>query len=52
VAAYLPFQALDAADGTGGDDLLSYWPGVAVSLGWIAGLGALGLARTLRRDIT
>jgi ABC-2 type transport system permease protein len=52
VAAYLPFQALDAADGTGGGDLLSYWPGVAVSLGWIAGLGALGLARTLRRDIT
>jgi ABC-2 type transport system permease protein len=52
VAAYLPFRALDAADGTGGADLLSYWPGVAVSLGWIAGLGALGLARTLRRDIT
>jgi hypothetical protein len=50
--AYLPFQALDAADGTGGEDLLSYWPGVAVSLAWIALVGALGVARTRRRDIT
>jgi ABC-2 type transport system permease protein len=50
--AYLPFRALDAADGTGGEDLLSYWPGVAVSLGWVALLGALGTERTRRRDIT
>jgi ABC-2 type transport system permease protein len=49
---YLPFHALDAADGTGGQELLSYWPGVAVSLGWIALLGALGTGRTRRRDIT
>ena len=42
VTAYLPFHALDAADGTGGDNLLSYWPAVAVSLGWIALLGAAG----------
>lgn len=52
VAAYLPFQALDAADGTGGDELLSYWPAVAVSLGWLALLGAVGTERTRRRDIT
>ncbi len=52
VATYLPFRALDAADGTGGDNLLSYWPGVAVSLGWIAVLGAAGVWRTSRRDIT
>jgi ABC-type transport system involved in multi-copper enzyme maturation permease subunit len=51
-AGYLPFQALDAADGTGGGDLLSYWPGVAVSLGWVALLGAVGIVRTRRRDIT
>ena len=51
-AGYLPFRALDAADGTGGDDLLGYWPGVAVSLGWIAALGAAGMVRTHRRDIT
>ncbi|MGI9112335.1 MAG: hypothetical protein ACR2GT_09100 [Gaiellaceae bacterium] len=51
-AAYLPFQALDAADGPGGGELLSYWPGVAVSLGWVALLGAAGTVRTLRRDIT
>ena len=50
--AYLPFQALDAADGIGGGDLLSYWPGVAVSLGWIALIGGAGLLRTRRRDIT
>jgi ABC-2 type transport system permease protein len=51
-SGYLPFRALDAADGTGGDDLLGYWPGVAVSLGWIALLGAAGVMRTRRRDIT
>ena len=50
--AYLPFQALDAADGTGGEDLLSYWAGVAVSLGWVALLGAAGIWRTRRRDIS
>jgi ABC-type transport system involved in multi-copper enzyme maturation permease subunit len=52
VTEYLPFRALDAADGTGGDNLISYWPGVAVSLGWIALIGAAGVVRTLRRDIT
>ena len=52
VAEYLPFRALDAADGTGGDNLLSYWPGVAVSIGWIVVLGAAGVWRTSRRDIT
>lgn len=49
---YLPFQALDAADGTGGEDLLSYWSGVGVALAWIALVGAAGIARTRRRDIT
>lgn len=52
VTAYLPFRALDAADGTGGDNLISYWPGVAVALGWIALIGAAGVVRTRRRDIT
>ena len=52
VTEYLPFRALDAADGTGGDNLISYGPGVAVSLGWIAAIGAAGVVRTLRRDIT
>ncbi|MGH3115677.1 MAG: ABC transporter permease [Gaiellales bacterium] len=51
-AAYLPFQALDAVDGTGGESLLAYWPGVGVSLGWIALLGAAGTERARRRDIT
>ena len=51
-SAYLPFQALDSADGTGGEDLLAYGPGVAVSLAWIAAIGAAGIVRTCRRDIT
>jgi ABC-2 type transport system permease protein len=49
---YLPFQALDGADGTGGEDLLSYAPAVAVTLGWVAAIGGFGLVRTTRRDIT
>lgn len=52
VAAYLPVQALDAADGTSGEDSLSYWGGIAVSLAWIATLGAAGVVRTRRRDLT
>jgi ABC-type transport system involved in multi-copper enzyme maturation permease subunit len=50
--SYLPFRALDGADGTGGEDLLRYWPAVGVSLAWIAAIGAAGVARTRRRDIT
>lgn len=52
VAEYLPFHALDAADGSGGDNLLSYGPGLAVTLGWILLLGAFGTWRTIRRDIS
>ena len=52
VQEYLPFHALDGADGTGGDNLLSYGPALAVTCGWIALLGAAGLVRTSRRDIT
>ena len=48
---YLPFQALDAADGTN-PDLLPYWTAVAVSLAWIAGIGAAGTERVRRRDLT
>jgi ABC-2 type transport system permease protein len=51
VADYLPFQALDAADGTG-FELLPYWTAVGVSLAWAAALGALGTERLRRRDIT
>jgi ABC-2 type transport system permease protein len=51
-AEYLPFHALDGADGTGGDNLLDYGPALGVTLGWIALLGAAGVVRTSRRDIT
>ena len=52
VEEYLPFHALDGADGTGGDNLLSYGPALAVTCGWIVLLGAAGFVRTSRRDIT
>jgi hypothetical protein len=52
VAEYLPFHAVDGADGVGGDNLLDYWPALGVTLGWIALLGAAGVVRTSRRDIT
>jgi ABC-2 type transport system permease protein len=52
VAEYLPFHAIDGADGTGGDNLLDYGPALAVTLGWIALLGAAGVVRTRRRDLT
>lgn len=51
VVPYLPFRALDAADGTGGEELLSYGVAIAVSVAWIAALGAAGIVRTRRRDI-
>jgi ABC-type transport system involved in multi-copper enzyme maturation permease subunit len=52
LAEYLPFQALDGADGTGGDELLDYGPALAVTVGWIVLIGGLGILRTRRRDIT
>ena len=52
VGEYLPVHALDGADGVGGDNLLGYWPALAVSCGWIVLLGAAGVVRTRRRDIT
>jgi ABC-2 type transport system permease protein len=49
---YLPFHAIDGADGTGGGNLLEYGPALAVTLGWIAVVGAAGVWRTRRRDLT
>jgi ABC-2 type transport system permease protein len=51
LADYLPFQALDAADGTS-PDLLPYWMAVGVSVAWALVLGAAGTERLRRRDIT
>jgi ABC-2 type transport system permease protein len=49
---YLPFRALQGTDGTGDEEMLGYWPAVGVSLAWIAAIGAAGVVRTRRRDIT
>lgn len=52
IGPYLPFQALDAADGTTTDELLDHWPGVAVTCAWVAAIGGAGFVRTRRRDIS
>lgn len=52
IGAYLPFRALDSADGTNEPDMLPYWGGVGASLAWIAVLAGAGIARTRRRDLT
>ena len=52
IGSYLPFRALDSADGTNDPDMLPYWGGVAVSLAWIAVVGGAGVWRTRGRDIT
>jgi ABC-2 type transport system permease protein len=52
LAAYLPFRALGSADGARDEEMLSYAAGVAVSLAWIAVIGAAGIANTRRRDLT
>ncbi len=49
---FLPFRALDSADGVGGDELLDFWPGVGVSVAWMVLIGALGAWRLARRDIS
>ncbi len=49
---FLPFRALDSADGVGGDELLDFWPGVGVSVAWMVLIGALGAWRLGRRDIS
>jgi len=49
---YLPFRALDATGGGGGDQTLSYGPALVVSIVWIALLATAGTIRTRRRDIT
>jgi ABC-2 type transport system permease protein len=49
---YLPFRALQGTDGTGDEEMLGYGTAIAVSLAWIAAIGAAGTVRTRRRDIT
>ena len=48
---YLPGQALSAFDGTTGGGLTP-WVGGAVALAWVVALGALGIVRVSRQDIT
>lgn len=52
ITSFLPFRALDSADGTNEPDMLPYWGGVVVSLAWIAAIGAAGVLRMMRRDLT
>ncbi len=52
LVGYLPFRAVDAVDGGGGEDVLGFWAGLAVVLAYIVVVGALGMGRARRRDIT
>jgi hypothetical protein len=52
VAKFLPDAALSAIAGEGADDRLTFVPALLVSLGWIALVGAVGVIRTSRADIT
>lgn len=52
VGDYLPGRALSSLDGTGGENGLAWWAGGAVGLAWSVGLGAIGLARATRQDVT
>jgi ABC-2 type transport system permease protein len=52
VARFLPNAALSAVVGEGADDRLTFVPALLVSLGWIALVGAIGLVRTQRTDVT
>jgi ABC-2 type transport system permease protein len=52
VSGYLPNAAISVVLGDASAELLSFWPSVLVALGWIAAVGAFGLVRTMRRDVT
>jgi len=38
--------------GDASEELLSFWPSVLVAVGWIVAVGAFGVVRTRRRDVT
>jgi len=49
---FLPGRAFDAVSAAPGDDVDPFWPGLGLSLAYLAALGALGALRTRRRDVT
>jgi hypothetical protein len=51
VGRWLPVQAMNGFQGSTADDLLSPALGGLVMLGWMAGLVAIGIALTSRRDV-
>jgi ABC-type transport system involved in multi-copper enzyme maturation permease subunit len=52
VTGFLPNAAISVVLGDESEELLTFWPSVLVALGWIAAVGAFGVVRTRRRDIT
>lgn len=52
VGEFLPGRALDALEGSQGGDGLEPWAGALVGLGYLVAITALGVLRTLRRDVT
>jgi ABC-2 type transport system permease protein len=49
---YLPGSALDAIAAPPEEELLGFWPGLGLSALYLAALGALGVLRTRRRDVS
>ena len=52
VSGYLPNAAISVVLGDASEELLSFWPSVLVAVGWIVAVGAFGVVRTRRRDVT
>ena len=52
VGPYLPGSAIDALSATPGEELLSAWAGLALSLGYLAFASALALVLFARRDVS
>jgi ABC-type transport system involved in multi-copper enzyme maturation permease subunit len=52
VSGYLPNAAISVVLEDDSEELLTFWPSVLVAVGWIVAVGAFGVARTMRRDVT
>ena len=52
VSGYLPNAAISVVLGDASEELLAFWPSVLVAVGWIVAVGAFGVVRTRRRDVT
>lgn len=52
VSDVLPNAALTAVLEAEADDVLSFWPALAIALAYVVAIGGLGVVRTSRKDVT